>query len=60
MISKYAGMYELSCCLCGDGAGEEFEFFSEAVEYKKENGWGSREFRKCEWEDICPSCMEMS
>lgn len=28
--------------------------------YKKENGWGSREFRKGEWEDICPSCMEMS
>ncbi len=60
MINKVGGEYQLLCCLCGDCAPETFNQFMEAVDYKKENGWHSREFRDGEWEDICPSCQEMS
>ena len=35
MISGFSGIYQLECDICGQEAGEEFDSFMDAVEYKK-------------------------
>jgi len=44
--------FVLICDICGEEAPDSFDFFNQAVEYKKENGWKSQY-----WEDICPECQ---
>ena len=57
MIDKFGGVYSLTCDICQEEAPEQFFDFSEAVDYKKQNGWKSQK-RKGEWEDVCPECQE--
>ena len=61
MIEKVGESYRLVCDICalGDGGEIEFDTFEEAVEYKKEHGWVSLQFRDGEWEDICSVCAEI-
>ena len=47
--------YELTCDECGEVI-DGFDFFMQAVDYKKENGWKSRKDKYGAWEDICPDC----
>ena len=51
MISKFEGMYTLTCDICGDEYPETFFDFYDAVEAKKENGWKSRK-TDGEWMDV--------
>ena len=55
---KFNGLYTLACDICGEEALETFEEFSEAVQYKKDEGWKSQKY-KGEWEDVCPECQEV-
>lgn len=48
--------FVLICDICGEEAPDSFDFFNQAVEYKKENGWKSQ-YRNNSWEDICPECQ---
>ena len=57
MISKFEGMYTLTCDICGDEYPETFCDFYDAVEAKKENGWKSRK-TDGEWVDVCDACLE--
>ena len=57
MISKFEGMYTLTCDICGDEYPETFFDFYDAVEAKKENGWKSRK-TDGEWVDVCDACLE--
>jgi hypothetical protein len=47
--------YELICDICGDSI-VGFDNFSEAVGYKKQEGWKSQKHNG-EWEDVCPNCQ---
>jgi hypothetical protein len=59
MIERdFNGLYTLTCDICGEEALETFEKFSEAVQYKKDEGWKSQK-HKGEWEDVCPECQEV-
>lgn len=49
--------YRLYCDICGYCETEEFDYFDEAVDHKRENGWKSEKY-KGEWQDICPECQE--
>ena len=56
MIDKmYDGFY-LYCDLC-DGVAGPFNYFDEAVDYKKENGWKSKKDKLKGWQDVCPECQ---
>ena len=57
MISKFEGMYTLTCDICGDEYPETFFDFYDAVEAKKENGWKSRK-TDGEWVDVCSACLD--
>lgn len=57
MIQKFDGLFFLTCDVCQGEADETFFEFSEAVQYKKDNGWQSRK-RNGEWEDVCPDCQD--
>ena len=48
--------YELYCDVCTESADMTFYDFNEAVEYKKAQGWKSRE-DDGGWYDICPECL---
>lgn len=56
-IQRDYKVYILICDICGDEAPEDFSEFDDAVEYKKEEGWKSQNYRG-EWEDVCPECQE--
>ena len=49
--------YDLVCDICGESAGRVFMAFTDAVNYKKPNGWKSQK-RDGEWEDVCPECQD--
>ena len=56
MIEKISGRYYLVCDCCGEDE-MEFDDFSDAVDYKKANGWRA----VCEggvWQDYCVECKE--
>ena len=36
---RFNGLYVLTCDICGEEVAEAFEDFSEAVQYKKDEGW---------------------
>lgn len=55
-IERSCGMYALTCDICGEEADEQFFDFSEAVDFKKDNGWKSQKHNG-EWQDICPDCQ---
>ena len=55
MIDQSYGSYTLVCDICEKEV-KPFDDFLEAVNYKKENGWKSREHDR-EWEDVCPECV---
>ena len=58
MIEKdLLGYYILTCDQCGKEAGEDFEEFHDAVDFKqdKSNGWRSRKVAGG-WEDVCDDC----
>ena len=57
MITKEYGDYILSCDICGGPADKKFDTFSEAVDYKKPNGWKVRKVNG-EWKDTCPECSK--
>ena len=57
MIDRTCGSYDLTCDVCGEDAGEVFDDFYEAVQFKKDNGWKSQK-KNGEWEDVCPECQE--
>lgn len=57
MISKFEGMYTLTCDMCGDEYQETFFDFYDAVKAKRENGWKSRKTGD-EWMDVCDACLE--
>lgn len=48
--------YTLICDYCEKEV-PRFSSFMEAVNYKKENGWKSKNILG-EWTDICPECIE--
>ena len=55
-IEKNYGMYQLVCDICCEPAQGEFGNFSDAVEYKKKNGWRSVH-NGLDWRDDCPDCQ---
>lgn len=59
MIDNNYGTYSLICDVCGEEADETFDYFADAVEYKKDkdNGWKSQK-RNGQWEDVCPKCIK--
>lgn len=54
---EYAGPFYLYCDLC-DYSGGAFNYFDEAVDYKKENGWKSKKDKVKGWQDVCPKCAK--
>lgn len=58
MIDKSCEFYSLTCDVCGEEASEEFFEFSEAVDYKKSEGWKSQK-KNGEWQDVCPDCSKL-
>jgi hypothetical protein len=57
MIEESYGDYKLVCDVCGWEADELFNYFDEAVQYKRDEGWKSQRHNG-EWEDVCPDCQE--
>lgn len=55
-IQKIHGIYHLICDNCGEEHEQEFGYFYEAVDAKKD-GWRSRKVNG-HWEDWCPKCEE--
>ena len=55
MIDKIKGKYHLICDICGEEAGETFDSFDEAVDFKVDSGWISQK-RNGEWQNVCPDC----
>lgn len=55
MIDKQYGKHELICDICGKTAPKRFEYWDEAVDYKKQNGWKSKR-DGANWLDLCPDC----
>ena len=55
-IERYENKYELQCDYCSNCI-DDFVEFQEAVDYKKANGWKSKNI-KGEWFDKCPDCLE--
>ena len=58
MIDKSCGFYSLTCDVCEEETNEEFFEFSEAVDYKKSEGWKSQK-KNSEWQDVCPDCSKL-
>jgi len=58
VITREGKPFLLVCDICGDDAGQLFDEFYEAVEYKKSNGWKSQKNAKGEWEDVCSECQD--
>ena len=53
MIEKiYRNKYMVTCDNCG--AGQEFDTWTDALEYMLEEGWK----KKGDWEYYCPECQE--
>ena len=48
--------YTLTCDYCGEMCDENFNEFTEAVEYKKEYGWKSVKDKNDDWQELCPEC----
>ena len=57
-IEQSGEIYNLTCDICGMVEAEPFDYFSDAVDFKKENGWKSQK-RYGEWEDVCPDCQKL-
>lgn len=57
MIDRTHGFFELSCDVCGECCDESFDEFTDAVQFKKDEGWKSRKING-EWHDLCPECVE--
>lgn len=57
MIERFKDEHVLMCDICGEGVGELFDDFYEAVDYKRRNGWKSQKNDRGEWEDVCPGCI---
>ena len=55
-ITKDYRGYVLYCDYCHEVSGI-YDYFDEAVEIKKENGWRSEKDGQV-WRDICPDCQE--
>ena len=56
MIERFGNRYELQCDYCSNYV-DDFEDFQEAVDYKKANGWKSKNING-EWLDKCPNCED--
>lgn len=56
-IDKFAGSFTLTCDNCGEELDEQFDYFDEVVEAKKEHGWKSKKVHG-NWEDWCDKCSE--
>lgn len=56
MIEKEGGSYTLKCDYCSNYI-DDLEDFTQAVEYKKANGWTSNKIDDM-WFDMCPDCLE--
>jgi hypothetical protein len=50
--------YKLSCDYCEEEEDEDFDEFTDAVAYKKENGYKSIKSKSGTWYEICPDCAE--
>jgi hypothetical protein len=50
--------FRLYCDNCGEGCGEIFDEFQDAVDYKKDkdNGWRTIRDKNGDWCDLCPAC----
>jgi len=57
MISKEYGKCILSCDICGEQTGEEYESFQDALDAREDFGWKIKRVEG-EWLDICPDCIE--
>ena len=57
MISKEYGKCILSCDICGERTGEEYESFQDALDAREDFGWKIKRVEG-EWLDICPDCIE--
>ena len=57
MITREYGGHKLACDVCGIAVEEEFDTFQDALDFARINRW-RLEWRKGEWENICPTCRE--
>ncbi len=57
MITKEYGFFSLFCDSCIDAAVDDFERFSDALDYAERNGWG-RIKEDGEWINLCPECIK--
>ena len=48
--------YTLTCDNCEEGPEEQYNYFMEAVQYKKDNGWKSIKDKNGDWIELCPEC----
>lgn len=55
MIEKCDNLYHLICDICGEH--DSFLEFTDAVDYKKRNGWKSKRYDN-DWVDVCPECQK--
>lgn len=58
-LDKIHGEYHLSCDICGEGPQRSFESFDEAVQYKRDNKWGTHQKKNYDWQDTCDCCMKL-
>jgi hypothetical protein len=52
--------YTLTCDHCGEEADELFDYFQDAVEFKKDrsNKWRAVKDFDGNWHDLCPACNQ--
>lgn len=55
-IDRIDKKYQLRCDFCGHEVGYFYNFM-DAVNYKKENKWKSKN-NYGEWQDMCPECIQ--
>ena len=53
---KSVPVFTLFCDNCGEIVDDIFNDFSDAVEYKNENGWRGIKDKNGDWQDLCPAC----
>jgi len=58
MIVKMNGAYKIICHACGEIYPQEFDDFYEGVDFKKKEGWKSRQIGEGKWEEICKDCLD--
>lgn len=55
-IVKTGKLFAVVCDICGDEGNEQYDFFYDAVQGRKESGYISRKIGD-DWEDICVECQ---